>query len=95
MRFKVIPFPSLNSPYAFIFVSDTPKKYVTLHWIVWVTSWTGIIGLLISHGHYTIDVIIGYYATTRLFWIYHALANRAENKVMIWKMIVKIIFLIK
>lgn len=48
---------------------------------MWATSWTGIIGLLISHGHYTIDVIIGYYATTRMFWIYHALANRAENKV--------------
>ncbi|ODN03753.1 Phosphatidylcholine:ceramide cholinephosphotransferase 2 [Orchesella cincta] len=58
----------------------TPKELVTLHWVSYLTSWIGIVGLLISHGHYTIDVIIGYYATTRLFWIYHALACRAENK---------------
>ncbi|CAL8110207.1 unnamed protein product [Orchesella dallaii] len=58
----------------------TPKELVSLHWASYLTSWIGIIGLLISHGHYTIDVIIGYYATTRLFWIYHSLAYRAENK---------------
>jgi len=39
--------------------------------------------VLWSHGHYTVDVIIAYYATTTLFWMYHTLANNANLKVII------------
>lgn len=38
--------------------------------------------VLISHGHYTIDVIIAYYVTTRLWYIYHTMANNAQLKVI-------------
>jgi shingomyelin synthase len=41
----------------------------------------GMIFILISKGHYTVDVIVAYYVTTRLFWIYHTLANNMELKV--------------
>lgn len=41
----------------------------------------GVLMVLIAHGHYTIDVIIGYLVTTRLFWIYHTLANNVYLKV--------------
>jgi hypothetical protein len=37
--------------------------------------------VLWSHGHYTVDVIIAYYVTTTLFWMYHTLANNANLKV--------------
>lgn len=38
--------------------------------------------VLISHGHYTIDVIIAYYVTTQLWYIYHTMANNAQLKVI-------------
>ena len=37
--------------------------------------------VLVARGHYTVDVLIAYYVTTRLFWIYHTLANSAALKV--------------
>lgn len=33
--------------------------------------------VLVAHGHYTIDVLIAYYVTTRLFWTYHTLTNNS------------------
>lgn len=38
--------------------------------------------VLISHGHYTVDVIIAYYVTTQLWYIYHTMANNAQLKVI-------------
>jgi len=55
-----------------------PKRYSMVHWSFWITAWVGMICLLVSHGHYTIDVLIGYYATTRMFWIYHTFSNNPE-----------------
>lgn len=37
----------------------------------------GVCMVLVSHGHYTIDIIVAYYVTTRLFWTYHTLANNS------------------
>lgn len=37
--------------------------------------------VLISHGHYTVDVLIAYYVTTRLWNIYHTMANTPQLKV--------------
>ncbi|XP_023335720.1 phosphatidylcholine:ceramide cholinephosphotransferase 1 [Eurytemora carolleeae] len=31
--------------------------------------------LLIARGHYSIDCILAYYVTTRMWWIYHTLAH--------------------
>lgn len=41
----------------------------------------GIIMVLLAHGHYSVDVVIAYYVTTRLFWAYHTLANNTQLKV--------------
>ncbi|CAG9815925.1 unnamed protein product [Phaedon cochleariae] len=58
----------------------TPKKLYLIHWMYWVLSLTGIVMLELSHGHYSIDVIIAYFITTRTFWLYHTLANNATLK---------------
>lgn len=42
-----------------------------------MVSIVGVLMVLIAHGHYTIDVLIAYYVTTRLFWTYHTLANNS------------------
>lgn len=37
----------------------------------------GVFMVLVAHGHYTIDILIAYYITTRLFWTYHTLVNNS------------------
>ncbi|CAL8074797.1 unnamed protein product [Orchesella dallaii] len=70
---------------AYLFIkeySSHKHKFYLLHWASFLVSLTGIIMVLISRGHYTIDVIIAYYVTTRIFWIYHTLANNPSLKVL-------------
>uniref|UniRef100_A0A182J3Y2 Sphingomyelin synthase-like domain-containing protein n=1 Tax=Anopheles atroparvus TaxID=41427 RepID=A0A182J3Y2_ANOAO len=55
----------------------SPKRFWPIHWIYWTASLTGVVMVLVAHGHYTVDVLIAYYATTRLFWTYHTLANNS------------------
>ena len=57
--------------------TDSPKRFWPIHWIYWLASLTGVVMVLVAHGHYTVDVLIAYYATTRLFWTYHTLANNS------------------
>lgn len=45
------------------------------HWSCWLLSASGVLCILIGHEHYSIDVVIGYFATTRIFWWYHTMAN--------------------
>lgn len=46
-----------------------------LHWVTWCMSLIGVLMVLLSHSHYTVDVLVGYFVTTRLFWMYHTCAN--------------------
>ena len=55
--------------------SDSPRRFKLLHWISFLTSLCGVVFLLLARGHYTIDVILAYYVTTRLWWSYHTLAH--------------------
>ncbi|KAG8191862.1 hypothetical protein JTE90_019798 [Oedothorax gibbosus] len=59
----------------------SPRRFYIFHWIVWLSSCTGVFLVLLSRGHYTVDVVLGYYITTRVFWIYHTMANNAALKV--------------
>ena len=61
--------------------ADSPKRLWILHWISCVIAWAGMGAILVSRRHYTVDVLIGYYAATRLFWAYHMLANNTQFKV--------------
>lgn len=66
---------------SYLIISEyTSEKFWFLHWIYWLLAILGIVLLQCSHGHYTIDILIAYYVTTRVFWIYHTLANNKELK---------------
>ena len=59
----------------------TPRHWWPLHGAAWLAAATGVVMVLLARGHYTVDVLIAYYVTTRLFWIYHTLANSGALKV--------------
>ncbi|XP_040581563.1 phosphatidylcholine:ceramide cholinephosphotransferase 2 isoform X2 [Lepeophtheirus salmonis] len=59
----------------------SPKRWFLLHWFSLIITLTGIITLLLARGHYSIDVLIAYYITTRLWWIYHTLAHNQNLRV--------------
>ncbi|CAI4225915.1 unnamed protein product [Auanema sp. JU1783] len=52
----------------------SPRRWWVLHVTSWIAALAGVIFLVISRGHYTLDVILSYYVVTRLFWNYHTLA---------------------
>lgn len=59
------------------FKIDSPRRFIIVHWLSWIAALVGVSMVLLAHGHYTIDVLIAYYVTTRMFWTYHTLANNS------------------
>lgn len=55
--------------------SPNKKIWLWLRCASWCMSLIGVLMVLLSHSHYTVDVIVGYFVTTRLFWMYHTCAN--------------------
>lgn len=73
------------------FISEyTPRSMYLLHTGSWVMNIFGLFFILGSHEHYSIDVFVGFYITSRLFLYYHSLANnkalfqRDHKRVKIW-----------
>ncbi|XP_012271183.1 phosphatidylcholine:ceramide cholinephosphotransferase 2 isoform X2 [Orussus abietinus] len=58
----------------------SPRKFQPIHWLHGLMAFTGVVMVLLAHGHYTVDVLIAYYVTTRLWYIYHTLANNSHLK---------------
>lgn len=50
------------------------------HILSWISNIIGMILVLAAHEHYTIDVIIAFTITTRLFAYYHTVANSEPKK---------------
>lgn len=57
----------------------SPRKLWPMHWALWGSALLGVCFVLLAHGHYTVDVVIAYYITTRLFWTFHALLVTAHR----------------
>jgi hypothetical protein len=45
------------------------------HTMCWVANLFGIFFILAAHEHYTIDCLIAFYLSSRLFLYYHSLAH--------------------
>uniref|UniRef100_A0A1I7XEW5 PAP2_C domain-containing protein n=1 Tax=Heterorhabditis bacteriophora TaxID=37862 RepID=A0A1I7XEW5_HETBA len=55
----------------FVQLQYTPKGLVLLRYIAAPITFLGIAALVVSGGHYTMDVLIAYWLTSHVFWAYH------------------------
>ena len=51
-----------------------------LHWLAWINAIIGVTLLLMARGHYSIDVILAYWITTRLWYLYHSMTTNPSLK---------------
>ncbi|KAK6015676.1 hypothetical protein OSTOST_18872, partial [Ostertagia ostertagi] len=65
------------------FVSDSPRRWRILHIFSWLVALVGVVFLVISRGHYTLDVILSYFICTRVFWNYHTMVAHPTIRVTI------------
>ena len=60
---------------------DSPEgPRLVLTWVSFFVSIIGIFALVVARGHYSIDVLLAYFVTSRIWWIYHTLAAHKELK---------------
>ncbi|XP_010862971.1 phosphatidylcholine:ceramide cholinephosphotransferase 1 [Esox lucius] len=65
----------------YLFIKEySPKRFWWYHWICWMLCAVGLFCILLAHDHYSIDVVVAYFITTRLFWWYHTMANQQVLK---------------
>lgn len=57
----------------------SPPQFCLLHWVSYFMFLAGVGSLLSGRGHYTVDVILGYWILTRVWSIYHGLADRHKK----------------
>merc|ERR1719158_92883 len=66
---------------AYLIIKEySPRRWILLHYAAMVIAIAGVVTLLIARGHYSIDVIVAYWITTRIWWIFHTLAKNANLK---------------
>nr|AEE62041.1 unknown [Dendroctonus ponderosae] len=74
----------------FFITEYTPRYIYYLHTLSWMMNMFGIFFILAAHEHYSIDVFVAFYITSRLFLYYHTLANnqalmqRDSTRTRVW-----------
>ncbi|VDI03931.1 Hypothetical predicted protein [Mytilus galloprovincialis] len=74
----------------FLITEYTPRKMYYLHTSAWVANMFALFFILAAHEHYSIDVFVAFYITSRMFLYYHTLANnrslmlRDKKRTRIW-----------
>ncbi|KAL2101699.1 hypothetical protein ACEWY4_003460 [Coilia grayii] len=60
----------------YLFIKEySPRSFWWYHLLCWLMSAVGVVCILVAHEHYSVDVVVGYFITTRLFYWYHTMAN--------------------
>ena len=66
---------------AYLIIKEySPRRWILLHYGAMVIAIAGVVTLLCARGHYSIDVIVAYWITTRIWWIFHTLAKNPNLK---------------
>lgn len=64
----------MNNIVFFIF-SDTPQRWYFFHIFIWILGLTGISFIFLSHGHYSIDVIVAFFIASKMFVTHHVIGD--------------------
>ncbi|KAL4618189.1 phosphatidylcholine:ceramide cholinephosphotransferase 2-like isoform X1 [Arapaima gigas] len=65
----------------YLFIKEySPRSLWWYHLACWLLSVVGVICILMGHEHYSVDVVVAYFVTSRLFWWYHAMVNEQVLK---------------
>lgn len=68
-------FPALSDCLRPSLSPDSPRSFWWYHLTCWLLSAVGVVCILVAHEHYSVDVVVAYFITSRLFWWYHTMAN--------------------
>jgi len=61
--------------------SPRTKRFLVFHLLSFSLSVAGVAMLLVSRGHYSIDCLVAYWVTSRVWWTYHTMANTKHLKI--------------
>ncbi|XP_061106785.1 phosphatidylcholine:ceramide cholinephosphotransferase 2-like [Conger conger] len=63
----------------YLFIKEySPRTFWLYHVVCWLLSIVGVVCILVAHEHYSVDVVVAYFITSRLFYWYHTMANVQE-----------------
>ena len=63
----------------FFITEYTSRRIYFLHTFTWICNVFGVFFILAAHEHYSIDVFVAFYISSRLFMYYHTLANQSKK----------------
>ncbi|XP_051560860.1 phosphatidylcholine:ceramide cholinephosphotransferase 2-like [Myxocyprinus asiaticus] len=60
----------------YLFIKEySPRSFWWYHLLCWLMAAVSVVCILVAHEHYSVDVVVAYFITSRLFYWYHTMAN--------------------